>query len=298
MRFVNYAGRLVLLHPDDGGALDGARGLDVERASHGLLPAAPEAAFDRWDEIVDWARGVDASGPYDLILHEPFLASPSPRPRQIFGVGLNYSDHSAETGMAAPELPLIFTKLGTSVTGPGGPIPISTDAVDWEVEVAVVIGRPARHATVDTAWEHVAGLTVAQDISERGIQMRPADTPQFGLGKSLPAFTPLGPALVTADALDDREDLALGCSLNGEERQSSRTSYLIFDVPHLIAYLSGITRLLPGDVILTGTPSGVGLAHDPQRFLRPGDELESWVEGIGSMRHSFVAEEQPREGGS
>lgn len=161
--------------------------------------------------------------------------------------------------------------------------------VDWEVELVVIIGREAHRIDEADAWSHVAGLTVGQDISERISQLR-GPAPQFGLGKSFPGFTPQGPWLVTPDEFDNPDDLELGCMIDGEEVQKGRTCELIFPVPSLIAALSQTVTLYPGDVIFTGTPAGVGVGQSPQRFLQPGESLDSWIEGIGELRQRFVAE--------
>jgi 2-keto-4-pentenoate hydratase/2-oxohepta-3-ene-1,7-dioic acid hydratase in catechol pathway len=263
MRFINHAGRSTL----DAGA---GRGVDLHRASGGRLPADPAAARERWPELLECSAG-DAD--------VRFSAS-----------GSNYASHAAESGFELPEHPLIFTKLHASLAGPYDEVPISTAAVDWEVELVVVIGRHARRVRAADAWEHVAGLTIGQDLSERMIQFRPSNVPQFSLGKSLPRFGPIGPALVTADEFDERDDLELTCSVNGVEMQRGRTSDFIFSIPELIEYLSAQTVLYPGDVIMTGTPAGIGSSRTPPQFLKPGDVVESWIEGIGTMRHAIVHE--------
>ena len=188
--------------------------------------------------------------------------------------------------MAVPSVPATFTKFPASLSGPFDDIEIVGGAVDWEVELVVVIGRRADGVAESGAWAHVAGLTVGQDISDRTLQF--AAGAQFSLGKSRRGFGPMGPWLVTPDELDDPDDLALGCSVNGETVQDARTSDLIFGIPRLIAELSGVLPLLPGDVIFTGTPAGVGVAREPARFLRPGDVLETWIEGIGTIRNRCV----------
>jgi 2-keto-4-pentenoate hydratase/2-oxohepta-3-ene-1,7-dioic acid hydratase in catechol pathway len=160
--------------------------------------------------------------------------------------------------------------------------------VDWEVELVVVIGSRAQDVPEPDAWRHVAGLTVGQDLSERRIQLTPP-APQFSLGKSFPGFSPTGPVLVTPDEFRDLDDLAIGCAVNGETMQESRTSQMIFSIPRQIAWISAICPLLPGDLLFTGTPSGVGGARNPRRFLAPGEELHSWVEGIGELRNRLVA---------
>ncbi|MFI5756310.1 fumarylacetoacetate hydrolase family protein [Streptomyces sp. NPDC051569] len=276
MRTANVAGRLVL-RKDDGW-------IDVERASGGRFAAEPQEIFERWDEFQAWAEG--AEGP-SVAVDESDLLSPVPSPRQILAVGLNYRDHADESGFAVPETPPVFTKFVSSVTGPYGDITLPDGSVDWEVELVAVIGRHAWQVSRDEAWEHVAGLTVGQDLSERELQLS-GPVPQFSLGKSHPGFAPLGPCLVTPDEFGNRDDLELGCSVNGEEVQKGRTSQLIFSVPDLIARLSGVLPLLPGDVIFTGTPAGVGMGRTPKRFLADGDELVSHVEGIGTLRHRLV----------
>jgi 2,4-didehydro-3-deoxy-L-rhamnonate hydrolase len=281
MRIANLSGRLVIR----AGTGNDSRAVDVERASQGRLPSDPAAAYDRWDELVDWAAttelsegtGVDPAG----------LGAPSPRPRQAFALALNYRDHAEENRLDPPEQPSVFTKFPSAVTGPDGDIALPDGNVDWEIELVAVIGRPAHQVAEADAWRHVAGLTVGQDVSERRTQFagRP---PQFSLAKSFPGFAAMGPWLVTPDELDDPGDLELGCFVNGEQVQKSRTSQLIFPVPTVVAYLSSIVTLLPGDVIYTGTPAGVGSLRQPPRFLGPGDELTSYVTGIGEMRHRFV----------
>jgi 2-keto-4-pentenoate hydratase/2-oxohepta-3-ene-1,7-dioic acid hydratase in catechol pathway len=158
--------------------------------------------------------------------------------------------------------------------------------VDWECELVVVIGRESHRVEVERGWSHVAGLTVGQDISERKLQ-RAGPIPQFSLGKSFPGFAPQGPVLVTPDELDNRDDLAIGCDVNGEPMQKARTSDMIFPVAELLAYLSNVVTLYPGDVLFTGTPPGVGMGRKPPVFLKPGDRLRSYVEGIGEMVQEF-----------
>ena len=251
--------------------------------------ADPAGLYPRWLEFIEWMASADLPGPVPFAFED--LGSPSPAPRQVFGIGLNYGAHVAESGLDRPDAhPLVFTKFASCITGPAGEITLPPGGhTDWEVELAVIIGPEARAVPAARAWEHVAGLSVGQDVSERILQMatRP---PQFNLGKSYPGFGPVGPWLVTLDELDNPDDLELGCSVNGEQMQKGWTRDLIFDVPVLIEELSRVTPLLPGDIIFTGTPSGVGMGRSPQRWLRPGDVLTSYIEGIGEMRHTFVAE--------
>ena len=279
MRIGNLDGRLVILN--------GTGALDVERASGGRFGADPQAVYQRWAEFTSWAagQGVEAAEPY----HAAGLGAPAPAPPQSFGIGLNYRDHAAESGIAVPERPSVFTKFPSCITGPYGDVVLPPGGhTDWEVELVAVIGTEARHVAEASAWRHVAGLCVGQDISERITQLA-GPAPQFSMGKSFPGFGPTGPWLVTPDEFANPDDLELGCAINGEEVQKSRTSHLIISVPQLVAKLSVILPLRPGDVIFTGTPAGVGLGRDPQRWLAPGDELVSYVEGIGELRQRFVA---------
>lgn len=277
MRLANLAGRLVLTTGD--------RALDVEAASAGRFSSDPQAVFAHWDEFREWAGTVDLSAATPFDPHE--LGSPVPRPPQLFAIGLNYRDHAEEVGLDV-ELPVVFTKYVSSITGPFADIPHPGGDVDWEVEMVAVIGRGGRAIDADHAWEHVAGVTIGQDISER-ITQHLGVVPQFSLGKSFPHFTPMGPVLVTPDEFADPDDIALECLVNGEVMQRSRTSTMISSVPRLIAKLSSIATLLPGDAIFTGTPSGVGLGMNPPRFLQVGDEVVTRIDGIGELRNRVVA---------
>jgi 2-keto-4-pentenoate hydratase/2-oxohepta-3-ene-1,7-dioic acid hydratase in catechol pathway len=281
VRIGNLDGRLVIL--TDAGAID------AERASNGRFGSDPQAAYERWAEFAAWARSADAAAaearPYDLTR----LGAPSPRPRQSFGIGLNFRDHADESGFGVPDYPSVFTKFPGCITGPFTDVALPPGGhTDWEVELVAVIGAEAWQADETAGWSHVAGLCAGQDLSERIIQMA-SHPPQFSMGKSFPGFGPTGPWLVTPDEFANPDDLELGCAINGEEMQKSRTSHMITSVPQLVARLSAVARLLPGDVIFTGTPAGVGMGRNPQRWLAPGDELISYVEGIGELRQRFTA---------
>lgn len=279
MRIANHKGRLVLL--------DGAgRAVDVETASTGAFTADPQAVYARWAEFRSWAAKAPTDGAVEV--DEEDLDAVVPRPPQVFAVGLNYHDHAEESGFEIPAEPLVFTKYASSFTGPRGEIALSPGNVDWEVELVAVIGTGGHRIAVAAGWDHVAGLTLGQDISDRVTQFV-APPAQFGLGKSYPGFGPIGPSLVTVDEFADPDDLELGCLVNGESVQKARTSSMIFSIPTIVAKLSEIVTLLPGDVIFTGTPAGVGVGMKPPRFLKDGDELVTWCTGIGEMRHRFVA---------
>ena len=279
MRIVNVGQRLVLL--DASGA-----GLDVEKASDGRFSRDPQAIFSQWDEFREWAAARGDRG--DFAVDQAELGAPSPLPRQVFAIGLNYADHVSESKMGRPDSPTVFTKFQSSITGPNATVELPSRYVDWEVELVVVIGRLAHGVSEEAAYGHVAGFTVGQDLSERVVQLA-GPVPQFSLGKSYPGFAPLGPALVTVDELGHPDDLELGCRLGDEVLQLGRTRDLMFNVPELISQLSAVCPLLPGDIIFTDTPSGVGNARDPKRFIPPGAVLTSHIEGIGELRNEFVA---------
>lgn len=212
------------------------------------------------------------------------LAPPVPAPDKIICVGSNYMDHILETGKQPPEFPIYFAKFRGALTGPRDPISlprpeVSTNA-DWEAELAVVIGRPVRDATEQEALDAMAGFTVLNDVSVRDWQGR---TSQFLAGKTFEGSTPLGPALVTADEVGDGSGLAISCEIDGVVKQSSNTSQLVFGPAKLVADLSTIITLVPGDVIATGTPGGVGLARTPQEWLTPGAVVRTAIEGLGEL---------------
>lgn len=275
MKIANVNGRAALVIGDEIA--------DIASASNGRFGPDPMAVYADWDEFTSWAAGTTAAdGPLD----RSTLRNPVPNPRQVFAIGLNYRSHAEESGMQIPEVPATFTKFPTSLASPDADIEVVGPAIDWEVELVAVIGRHADRVAVEDAWQHIAGLTIGQDVSDRHLQF--AASAQFSLGKSRRGFGPMGPWLVTPDEFANRDDLALGCSVTGEVMQEGRTSDLIFNVPQLVAELSAVLALLPGDVIFTGTPSGVGAARKPPRFLQPGDVVESWIEGIGSIRNRCV----------
>jgi 2-keto-4-pentenoate hydratase/2-oxohepta-3-ene-1,7-dioic acid hydratase in catechol pathway len=282
VRTANLAGRLVIVTQDGTGALD------VERASQGRFPAGPQAVYDRWQEFAEWAASADLSAAVPFAQAD--LGAPAPAPRQVLAIGLNYAEHAAESGFDVPEEPTVmFTKWPSCLTGPVSEVELPESGhTDWEVELVAVMGRRAFRVSAADAWDHVAGLTVGQDISERTLQSA-GPSPQFSLAKSLPGFGPTGPWLVTPDEFANPDDLELGCAVNGNEMQKGRTGDLIFSVPAMIAALSQRLPLLPGDVLFTGTPSGVGLGRTPPVWLAAGDELVSYIAGIGELRQRFVA---------
>ncbi len=275
MRIASVKGRAALVLGDEVA--------DIETASGGAFGADPMSPYADWTAFREFADSVTAgTGP----LVEGDLDCPVPRPAQVFAIGLNYRSHAEESGMEVPTVPATFTKFPASLSGPFSDVDVSNGTADWEVELVAVIGRQAENVAEADAWEHVAGLTVGQDISDRVLQF--AAGSQFSLGKSRKGYGPLGPVVVTPDEFDDPDNLALGCSVGGEKMQDARTNDLVFGVPRLVADLSAILPLWPGDIIFTGTPAGIGATRQPPRFLRAGDVIESWVENIGTIRNRCI----------
>lgn len=284
MKLANLAGRAVIV-VDDGF-------VDIHAQSGGDLGPTVHDVLERWDDFLAWCDTAPTTWS-SVAEAQPSFDAVVTRPHQVFAVGLNYRAHAVESGLPIPEVPLVFTKFASSIAPARGELELPTAEVDWEVEVAVVIGREARRIDARDAWNHVAGITAAQDYSARDVQMAGGSKPQFSLGKSFAGFTPLGPVLVTPDEYDDPDAIDLSCAVNGEIVQSSSTADLIFSVPQIVAYLSHIVTLEPGDVILTGTPSGVGLGMTPPRYLVPGDTVTTVVAGVGELHQRCVAPSEP-----
>ena len=225
----------------------------------------------------------------ELPLSKVTLLAPLQRPPRIFGIGLNYREHAAESKMAVQSVPTVFLKLSSSITGPDSDVLLWPEATqpDYEAELAVVIGKPGHRISKENWREHVFGYTIVNDVSARGVQLA---TSQWTLGKSFPTFTPMGPWIVTADEIEDPHDLNIRLTLNDEVMQSANTRDLIFKIPDLIAYISSIVPLEPGDVISTGTPPGVGLGRNPQRWLLPDETMTIEIEGIGTLRNRTRAQ--------
>ncbi len=279
LRVASLGGRFALL--------EAGHALDVAEASAGRFGPDPMAAYADWDGFAAWAAGAVVSQglPYEASQ----LGAPVPRPSAVYAIGLNYRDHAEEAGLDVPTSPMVFTKFPACLTGPEGDVPLSSDRVDWEAELVVVMGQRADRVEEASALDFVAGYTIGQDISDRRLQFK--DKPaQFSLGKSLRGFGPLGPAVVTLAELGaDPLDLAIRCELDGECVQESRTSQMVFSVPELIAFLSSHCPLEPGDLIFTGTPSGVGSVRTPRRYLAEGELITTTIEGLGALRNRCVA---------
>lgn len=217
-----------------------------------------------------------------------FLA-PVTRPDKVVCVGMNYADHCKEQNVRVPKEPIIFSKFSSSIVGPYDEIilPPESEEVDWEVELAVIIGKKGKHIKATDAMAHVAGFTVAHDVSARDWQMR-RNGKQWLLGKTFDTFCPLGPALVTRDSITDPHNLKICCHVNGEVVQSSSTNQMVFKTEELIAWVSQFVTLYPGDIILTGTPPGVGVFRKPPVFLKKGDEVQCEIEEIGAIVNKVV----------
>jgi len=281
-RFANIEGRAALVDFD-------GRWFDAERISSGIVSADPMEAWLRLDNLHQAASKIKESRP-DGDISVAVVGPPIPSPRCVFAVGLNYQAHADEGNMKVPDVPLIFTKFPSCLAGPTDPVVLGGSADDYEAELVVVIGVGGRSIPREDAWHHVGGLTVGQDISDRALQFA-AEPAHFDLGKSRDTYGPIGPVVVSTDSFADPADLLLTCRVNGEPRQEDRTSNLIFDIPTLISYLSGILTLSPGDLIFTGTPEGVGAAS--LRFLAEGDLITTTIEGIGTMTNRCRQPDQP-----
>jgi 2-keto-4-pentenoate hydratase/2-oxohepta-3-ene-1,7-dioic acid hydratase in catechol pathway len=281
-RLGNVDRRAVLVHGDSY--------TDIATHSSGALGSDPMEALARPDLLSELSATLDESSVTGL-LADVVLGPPVPRPQKVFGVGLNYASHAAETGRESPDSPLVFTKFPSCLVGPTADVEIRSDGCDYEGELVVVIGRGGRDIAIPDAWNHVVGVMVGQDISDRPAQFA-ATPPHFDLGKSFDTFGPTGPFVVSIDELRDRDALHITCAVNGEIRQDGTTSDLIFDVPTLVSFLSSITTLATGDLIFTGTPEGVGAAQGT--FLTDRDVITTTIDGVGTMTNRVVRISDPR----
>lgn len=238
------------------------------------------------NDVLDRLRGIDPNS-LPLAPDGVRLGAPVSRPWNFIAVGLNYADHARETGQEIPSEPILFNKLGNAICGPNDDViyPKNSDRMDWELEIAFVIGKRARYVEEQNAMEYVAGYTICNDVSERRFQMK--RNGQWMKGKCAETFGPLGPWLVTTDAIDP-SNLAMELKINGEVRQKGSTSTMIFSIPYLVAYITQFCVLEPGDVITTGTPPGVGSGMKPPQYLKVGDVMELTIEGLGTQRQTVV----------
>lgn len=275
-RLANISGRAALV--------EGDHYFDLEEISEGALGSDPMTALDHPATLSELSAGLADRAPTGRI-DEVTLGPPVPRPQKSFGIGLNYQSHADEASMDVPENPLVFTKFPSCLVGPTADVEMRSDGCDYEGELLVVIGPGGKDIAVEDAWDHVIGLSVSQDISDRPAQFS-AKPPHFDLGKSFDTFGPCGPYLVSPDLVPDPSDLRITTEVNGEVRQDDTTANLIFDVPTLIAYLSRITTLVTGDIIFTGTPEGIGWSQG--KHLTDGDIVTTTIDGLGTMTNRCV----------
>jgi 2-keto-4-pentenoate hydratase/2-oxohepta-3-ene-1,7-dioic acid hydratase in catechol pathway len=265
-------------------------------------PVRPGILFDDTRTVLDLspggfssaldviARGQTGALPAArLSLESVKLHAPIHNPPRIFAIGLNYRDHARESGMEIPTTPVVFFKLATAIVGPGDAIvlPKNSTQPDYEAEFAFVIGKGGYRIPASAWREHVYGYTIVNDVSARDVQF---SSTQWSMSKCFPTFCPLGPAIVTADEIADPHALDIQLEIDGEVLQHSNTRELVFKIPELVEYLSSITPLLPGDIVSTGTPPGVGLGRNPKRWLKPGETVTVTIEGLGSLTNPVVAE--------
>ena len=258
-------------------------------AADASLPASIRALLEAGPPALQKAEAAAEEATGYLELSAIKLAAPIPNPDKILCIGLNYADHAAESGQPLPDYPIVFSKYSNTVIGSGDAImlPKVTDQVDYEAELGFVIGKRARHVSEADALEYVAGYLNVNDVSARDYQTR---TSQWTMGKSFDTFAPMGPALVTADELPDPHNLAIRLWIGADTLQDSSTSQLIFSVPQLLADISQVMTLQPGDIVSTGTPPGVGAARRPPRWLKPGETVNMEIEGLGVLSNPVVAE--------
>lgn len=270
------------------GVLDGGKVIAIDgagfRSTLQVVEGGPDA-LKRLKMLLAKPPEEDVLDLASVVLRAPIL-----RPTKIICVGLNYRDHAMESNMEIPKVPTIFSKYTNVVIGSGENIvlPKNSAKPDYEAELALVIGKGGRHIRAERWEEHVFGYMNLNDVSARDFQLA---TSQWMMGKTFDTFAPCGPALVTADEIEDPHNLDISLSINGEILQHSNTRELIFGIPALIEYLSSVFTLEPGDIISTGTPSGVGMARNPQRWLRPGDEVVVKIAGLGELKNPVIAEE-------
>ena len=275
-RLANIEGRAALVSGD--------AYYDLENISNGNFSGDPMQALERLSELSALGAQLDNFEPSGQ-LADVELGPPVPNPKNCYAVGLKYRNHAEESNMDIPPVPMVFTKHTSCISGPTANIEMRSDYVDYEAELVAVIGKPGKDIARDDAWQHVAGLCVGQDISDRPMQFSAAP-PQFNLGKSFDTFGPIGPVLTSLDSLDDYHSMEIQCDVSGELRQKDNVDDLIFDIPFIISYLSEIVTLNTGDVIFTGTPAGVGVIDG--KYLRDGEILTTSIAGLGTLRNRCV----------
>ena len=275
-KLANIKGRAALLNEESF--------YDLEEISNGNLSHDSTKALFHLEELGELSKNLNDLEATGNISEAEFDA-PVSFPKNCYAVGLNYRNHAEEANMTIPEVPMVFTKHTSCLVGASADVEMRSNYVDYEAELVVVIGLSGKDISKDDAWNHVAGLCVGQDISDRPAQFA-STPPMFNLGKSFDTFGPMGPALVSPDSLPNKENLVIECKVNDEIRQNDNTDDLIFDVPTIISYLSEIVTLNTGDVIFTGTPGGVGLTQG--KFLKDGDIITTSIEGLGTLTNKCV----------
>ncbi len=284
MRFVTFRRGGAVPEP---GVLKGAKVIGLKSLGYDTLIQV----IEKWDDARPQIEGLLKSAMADAFedLSAVHLTAPILRPNKLLCVGLNYRDHAIESKMEIPKVPTVFSKFASSIIGPGENIilPKKSGKPDYEAEFAVVIGKGGRHITEDKWKDHVFGYTILNDVSARDYQLA---TTQWLMGKTFDTFAPMGPAVVTGDEISDPHNLDIKMTIGGVVLQNSNTKHLIFNIPTLIAYISSVCTLEPGDIISTGTPAGVGLGYNPPRWLRPGDVCVVSVQELGELRNPCVLE--------
>jgi len=275
-KLANIKGRAALLNEESF--------YDLEEISNGNLSHDSTKALFHLEELGELSKNLNDLEATGNISEAEFDA-PVSFPKNCYAVGLNYRNHAEEANMTIPEVPMVFTKHTSCLVGASADVEMRSNYVDYEAELVVVIGLSGKDISRDNAWNHVAGLCVGQDISDRPAQFA-STPPMFNLGKSFDTFGPMGPALVSPDSLPNKENLVIECKVNDEIRQNDNTDDLIFDVPTIISYLSEIVTLNTGDVIFTGTPGGVGVTQG--KFLKDGDIITTSIEGLGTLTNKCV----------
>jgi 2-keto-4-pentenoate hydratase/2-oxohepta-3-ene-1,7-dioic acid hydratase in catechol pathway len=275
-KLANVGGKSALIH--------GNSYYDINSISQGEITSDPSYILDSLDDLHDLSSKIDNFEPTGLI-ENSLLGAPVTNSRNCYAVGLNYRAHAEESGMEIPPFPMVFTKHTSCIVGPFDNIEMRSDIVDYEAELVLVIGKKGKNISKENAWDHVAGLTVGQDISDRAVQFH-ATPAQFNLGKSFDTFGPIGPYLVSPDSVANKNAVQLECHINNELRQESSTDDLIFTVPDIISYISEFLTLNTGDLIFTGTPSGVGATQG--KLLKDGDIITTSIKEIGTIKNKCI----------
>ena len=283
MRFVTFKNGTNV----EAGVMMGGQVFGLAGAGFHSVLSVIEGGADAMDRVTRWVQHTPANEEPDM--EDIQLRAPIPRPAKVICIGLNYRDHAEEARLPIPEVPTVFAKFRTAITGAGQPIilPKNSEKVDYEAEFALVIGRRGRHIKAADWQKYVFGYTMMNDVSARDFQMA---TSQWTMGKTFDTFAPLGPEVVTTDEIEDPQNLDISLTLNGQVMQKSNTSQMIFGIPRLIEFLSSVFTLEPGDIIATGTPAGVGFARKPPVWLKAGDSVTVRVHGLGELTNPVVAE--------